>query len=138
MRAVQASLLRGRERFHSVSASFDRTRPLIGIVGEIFCRLNQFSNQQLVRRLEAQGAECWMSDISEWIAYTNMEEVRNLRLARRAFSWDMLKSKLRSRVQYKDEHALRQLFSEDSIGYEEPARGGGAESGTALSSLPWG
>jgi predicted nucleotide-binding protein (sugar kinase/HSP70/actin superfamily) len=91
------------------------------MVGEIFCRLNQFSNQQLMRRLEAQGAECWMSDISECIAYTNMEEVRNLRLARRAFSWDMLKSKLRSRVQHKDEHALRRLFSEDSLGYEEPA-----------------
>jgi len=121
MRVVQASLLRGRERFHSVPARFDRTRPLIGIVGEIFCRLNQFSNQQLMRRLEAQGAECWMSDISEWIAYTNKEEVRNLRLARRAFSWDMLKSKLRSRIQHKDEHVLRRLFSEDSRGYEEPS-----------------
>ena len=121
MRSVAASLLRARDRFYSVSAVFDSTRPLIGIVGEIYCRLNTFSNQDLVRRLEAQGAECWMSDIAEWIAYTNMEEVRNLKLARRAHSWAMFKSLLRSKIQRTDEHALRALFAEDFIGYEEPS-----------------
>ncbi len=121
MHSVTASLLRARERFYAVPACFDHSRPLIGIVGEIFCRLNTFSNRDLVRRLEAQGAECWMSDISEWIGYTNIEEVRNLRLAGRAFSWDMLKSKLRSRIQHADEHALRSLFVEDFGGYEEPS-----------------
>jgi predicted nucleotide-binding protein (sugar kinase/HSP70/actin superfamily) len=120
MRAIQASVLRARDRFHAVPARFDCRRPLIAIVGEIYCRLNQFSNQDLLRRLEAQGAECWMSDIAEWIAYTNKEEVRNLRLARRAYSWAMLKSLLRSRIQRADEHALRVLLREDCIGYEEP------------------
>ena len=121
MRSLAASLLRTRDRFHSVRAVFDRTRPLIGIVGEIYCRLNNFSNQELVRRLEAQGAECWMTDIAEWIAYTNMEEVRNLTLAGRDHSWAMLKSRLRSRIQRADEHTLRALFSEDFVGYEEPS-----------------
>ena len=121
MGSIAASLLRAADRFHSVPAQFDGRRPLIGIVGEIYCRLNSFSNQDLVRRLEAQGAECWMSDIAEWIAYTNMEEVRNLRLAGRGYSWAMLKSRLRSRVQHTDEHALRTLFRDDFIGYEEPS-----------------
>ena len=121
MGSIAASLLRAADRFHSVPAQFDGRRPLIGIVGEIYCRLNNFSNQDLVRRLEAQGAECWMSDIAEWIAYTNMEEVRNLRLAGRAWSWAMLKSRLRARVQHADEHALRTLFRDDFIGYEEPS-----------------
>jgi predicted nucleotide-binding protein (sugar kinase/HSP70/actin superfamily) len=120
MRSLTASLLRARARFHAVPAHFDGSRPLIGIVGEIFCRLNNFSNQDLVRRLEGQGAECWMADTAEWIAYTNMEEVRNLRLAGRAYSWAMIKSKLRSRIQHADEHALRTLFVEDFAGYEEP------------------
>jgi len=120
MHSIAASMLRAKDRFHSVPAVFDRTRPLIGIVGEIYCRLNTFSNQDLVRRLEAPGAECWMSDIAEWIAYTNMEEVRNLRLAGRAHSWAMLKSRLRSRIQRRDEHTLRARFSEDFVGYEEP------------------
>ena len=120
MRSLTASLLRARARFHAVPARFDGSRPLIGIVGEIFCRLNNFSNQDLVRRLEGQGAECWMADIAEWIAYTNLEELRNLRLAGRAYSWEMIKSKLRSRIQNADEHALRSLFVEDFVGYEEP------------------
>lgn len=120
MRTLTASLLRARARFHAVPARFDGSRPLIGIVGEIFCRLNTFSNHDLVRRLEGQGAECWMADIAEWIAYTNMEEVRNLRLAGRSYSWGMIKSKLRSRIQHADEHALRSPFVEDFAGYEEP------------------
>jgi predicted nucleotide-binding protein (sugar kinase/HSP70/actin superfamily) len=121
MRSLTASLLQAKARFHAVPARFDGSRPLIGIVGEIFCRLNNFSNQNLVRRLEGQGAECWMADIAEWIAYTNMEEVRNLRLAGRTYSWEMIKSKLRSRIQHADEHALRSLFAEDFAGYEEPS-----------------
>jgi predicted nucleotide-binding protein (sugar kinase/HSP70/actin superfamily) len=120
MRALTASLLRARSCFHGVPVRFDNRRPLIGIVGEIFCRLNNFSNQNLVRRLEAQGAECWIADIAEWIAYTNMEEVRNLRLAGNVYSWAMIKSKLRSRIQHADEHALRSLFVEEFAGYEEP------------------
>jgi len=120
MRSLTASLSRARARFRAVPACFDPKRPLIGIVGEIFCRLNNFSNQDLVRRLEGQNAECWMADIAEWIAYTNTEEVRNLRLAGRTYSWPMIKSKLRSRIQHADEHALRSLFVEDFEGYEEP------------------
>jgi predicted nucleotide-binding protein (sugar kinase/HSP70/actin superfamily) len=123
MRALTGALLRARARFHAVPARFDRSRPLIGIVGEIFCRLNDFSNQDLVRRLEAQGAECWMADIGEWIAYTNIEEERNLRLEGRTYSWDMIKSKLRSRIQHADEHALRSLFADEFTGYDEPGIG---------------
>ncbi len=121
MRSLTASLLRARARFRAVPARFDGSRPLIAIVGEIFCRHNNFSNHDLMRRLESQGAECWMADISEWIAYTNMEEVRNLRLAGRAYSWAMAKSKLRSRIQHSDEHLLRSLFVEDFAGCEEPS-----------------
>jgi len=121
MRSLTASLLRARVRFRNVPARFDTSRPLIAVVGEIFCRLNTFSNQDMVRRLESHGAECWMADITEWIAYTNIEEVRNLRLAGRAYSWAMIKSKLRSRIQHADEHALRSLFAEEFAGYDEPS-----------------
>ena len=51
---------------------------MIGIVGEIFCRLNTFSNENLVRCLEEYGAEAWLSDIVEWIWYTNSEHFRKL------------------------------------------------------------
>jgi predicted nucleotide-binding protein (sugar kinase/HSP70/actin superfamily) len=120
MEALVASLLRAQRRFHSVPARYDSQRPLIGIVGEIFCRLNNFSNDDLVRRLENAGAECWMTDIAEWISYANEEEFRNLRLAGRAFSLAMLKSKLRSHIQHADHEALLAPFEEDFAGYEEP------------------
>ena len=48
----------------------DEIRPLIGIVGEIFVRVHQESNQYLIRQLEAMGCEGYISSISEWISYT--------------------------------------------------------------------
>ena len=49
-------------------------------MGEIFCRLNTFSNENLVQCLEGYGAEAWLSDIVEWIWYTNSEHFRKLKL----------------------------------------------------------
>ena len=120
LKALVAALVRARSRFRGIAARYDRETPLIGVVGEIFCRLNSFSNDDLVRRLESFGAECWMSDITEWIAYTNQEEVRDFRLTGRAFSPGMLRSKLRSHIQRADMKALLVPFREDFGGCEEP------------------
>ena len=121
MKALVDSLQRARERFEGVEMDKTQERPLIGVVGEIFCRLNTFSNSDLIRRLEKQGAECWISDIAEWIGYTNEEEARILRLTGRRFSTAMLRCWLRSRIQRQDEHALLEVFQDDFAGYEEPA-----------------
>ncbi|HVO63689.1 MAG TPA: hypothetical protein VMT53_22390 [Terriglobales bacterium] len=123
LQSLVASLSRARQRFHRVPASYDCNLPLIGVVGEIFCRLNNFSNQDLVRRLEKQGAECWMTDIAEWIAYTNLEETRDLRLNGSRFSKAMLRSKVRGYIQRCDHLALLEPFREDFRGYEEPEIG---------------
>ncbi|HVO80150.1 MAG TPA: hypothetical protein VMT28_05435 [Terriglobales bacterium] len=120
LEALTGSLLRARQRFRDVPAIYDPQRPLIGVVGEIFCRLNNFSNEDLVRRLEKQGAECWMTDIPEWIEYANAEEVRDLCLSGRAYSWKMVKSRLRSHIQRRDQEHLLAPFREDFAGYEEP------------------
>jgi predicted nucleotide-binding protein (sugar kinase/HSP70/actin superfamily) len=119
--AIVESQERARLRFEGVATEETQERPLIGVVGEIFCRLNNFSNHDLVRRLEKQGAECWISDIAEWIGYANQEAARRLRLEGRAFSGEMLKCLLRSRIQHQDEHALLEVFSDDFKGYEEPS-----------------
>ena len=72
---------RSRERFRARwRCDYDDGVPLIGVVGEIFCRLNTFSNEDLIRKLESYGAQAWLSDIPEWILYTNSEQLRKLKL----------------------------------------------------------
>jgi predicted nucleotide-binding protein (sugar kinase/HSP70/actin superfamily) len=119
LKAMRASLTRARDRFRRAPAQYDPEVPLIGVVGEIFCRLNNFSNDDLVRKLESYGGEAWMTDIAEWISYTNAEEMRKLKLYGRGLSLTMLGSKLRSHFQHADEEALLEPFREDFVGYEE-------------------
>jgi predicted nucleotide-binding protein (sugar kinase/HSP70/actin superfamily) len=117
--AIGRCLLRSRTRFRGVTVR-DEDRPLIGLVGEIFCRLNSFSNDELVRRLEAAGAAAWMNDVSEWIWYTNDESMRLLELGGKRFSPQALGARIRAHYQKKDEQALLEPFREDFRGYEEP------------------
>ena len=118
--ALRDSLVRGRDRFRKLSVRRDCSHPLIGIVGEIFCRLNTFSNENLVRSLEEYGAEAWLSDIVEWIWYTNSEHFRKLELNGRKWSLEAFGAWVRTRVQKHDEHVLLEPFTEEFRGREEP------------------
>ena len=118
--ALRDSLVRSRDRFHKLRGRKDREHPLIGIVGEIFCRLNTFSNENLVRSLEDYGAEAWLSDIVEWIWYTDSEHFRKLKLKGRLWSLEGLGTWVRSRVQRHDEHVLNEPLRADFAGREEP------------------
>jgi len=120
LQAIRDSLVRCRDRIRAVSIHRDPSTPLIGVVGEIFCRLNTFSNEDVVRRLEEYGGEGWLSDITEWVWYTNSETFRKLRLAGRLYSKDGLVAWIRNRVQHQDEHALLAPFREEFAGREEP------------------
>jgi len=120
LQAIVGSLTRARNRFRRVPARYEKNVPLIGVVGEIFCRLNNFSNDDLVRKLESYEAEGWISDIMEWIGYTNSEQVRRLKLVGRSLSLEMGATLIRDHVQHADEHAMCAPFKDDMIGYEEP------------------
>jgi len=120
LHALVNSMARARDRFRRVPAQYDRNLPLIGVVGEIFCRLNNFSNDDLIRKLEGYGAEAWLSDIAEWIGYANEDQMRKLRLRGRRLSLAMAGAHLRKRIQRADEHALLAPFRDDFAGYEEP------------------
>jgi len=117
---LRDSLVRGRDRFRKLASRWKRDLPLVGIVGEIFCRLNTFSNEDLVRSLEAYGAEAWVSDLVEWIWYTNSEHFRKLKLVGRIWSTEAIGAWVRQRVQKRDEHVLLAPFAEDFAGREEP------------------
>ncbi len=120
LKAIHDALARSRDRFRSLRIRPDGSLPLIGIVGEIFCRLHCFSNENLVRRLEEYGAECWISDITEWVWYTIAEQFRKLKLKGRRVSLETLKAWIRKSIQQRDEHVLLEPFREDFRGYEEP------------------
>jgi len=95
-------------------------RPLIGIVGEIFCRLTPFSNQDLIRGLEEAGGEAWLSGFCEWVHYAASEQQRQLKLRGRGFSRQMLSAWITAQVQKLDEHALLEPFARDFANRPEP------------------
>ncbi|NOZ23825.1 MAG: CoA activase [Planctomycetes bacterium] len=64
------------KRFTAIDADYGEPRPVIGIVGEIYVRSHSFCNQDIVRRLEALGAEVKLASTSEWIYYTNFCRAR--------------------------------------------------------------
>jgi predicted nucleotide-binding protein (sugar kinase/HSP70/actin superfamily) len=123
--SLRDSMVRSRDRFRKLAAqrggvSAGPRHPLIGIVGEIFCRLNTFSNENLVECLEEYGAEAWISDLVEWIWYTDSERFRKLKLEGRIWTLEALGAWVRKRVQKQDEHVLVAPFEEDFAGREEP------------------
>ena len=120
LRALVEALAKARDAFHAVPARYTGDKPLIGVVGEIFCRLNTFSNNDAVRRIEAHGGEAWLSDIAEWVWYTNWSHRDHLRRDGKRFSLSMVAAHIRDRLQRRDEDALAKPFEEDFVGYEEP------------------
>jgi predicted nucleotide-binding protein (sugar kinase/HSP70/actin superfamily) len=106
------SLHRSRNLLRSIPV-IKKELPLIGIVGEIFCRLDTFSNQDIIRRLESHGAECWLSGITEWLAYTNVGQQERLQSAGKRFSLAMGKAKIKDWIQHRDERALLDPFHND-------------------------
>jgi len=109
-----------RDGFRALPCHYTKDRPLIGVVGEIFCRLNTFSNDDAVRKIEAHGGEAWLSDVSEWVWYTNWSQKDILRREGKRFSLGMLGAHVKNAVQRHDEQKLLEPFATDLRGYEEP------------------
>ena len=116
---MRDSLIRCRDRFRGVPVERDASRPLIGVVGEIFCRLNRFPTRTFSGVSKSAAAKAWLSDIAEWVWYTNIEQFRLLELAGRRFSLDALGLDQGARPA-PDEHTLLEPFNDEFRGYEEP------------------
>ncbi len=114
------AMVRSRDIFRAVPARYVKGKPLIGVVGEIFCRLNTFSNYDAVRKIEAHGGEAWISDVSEWVWYTNWSQKSLLKRDGKTFTLSMAGAMVKNAVQRREEHKLLAPFHDDFIGYEEP------------------
>ncbi len=132
---VIGALERAAARFRALPRT-PRDAVLVGLVGEIFCRLNTFSNHEVVRRLEALGAEVWLSGIAEWVWYVNFWEVYELKARGRAWSREMLATRLSQWVQGREEKALEAPFR--TLLADRPEPHGAAEVlEQAFPYLPW-
>ena len=85
-------------------------RPLVGVVGEIYVRTHPFSNNNVVRDLEALGCEVDLALVGEWLYYTNWTRVQ---LAKRkkelVYGW---KNRLKDAVQRSEERRLAKPFAD--------------------------
>lgn len=106
--------------FAGVKADYRKDRLLIGVSGEIFCRLNTFSNEDFIRKIEQYGGEAWLADTTDWFFYSNLWEMEELRVFGHPASPKRLTAWLSDKVQKQDEHKLHALFKEALTGWEEP------------------
>jgi predicted nucleotide-binding protein (sugar kinase/HSP70/actin superfamily) len=96
--------------FRRIKTDRSTTRPHICIVGEIYVRSHTVSNNFLIQRLEAMGAQCSLSSFAEWMYYTNFtrkrSSLREGQFKTFAFNW------IKDRVQQNMERRLSSPFVE--------------------------
>jgi len=105
---IEEALKKARRGFERIPVQKE-TKPLIGIVGEIFVRSNRFSNENLARKVEALGGEVYLTPVDEWISYVNLMGVRKVLIKKDLSGMITLLSK--RFFQKRVEHRLGKLFS---------------------------
>jgi predicted CoA-substrate-specific enzyme activase len=115
---LEEALQEVRDKLDGVAVEGPGTRPLIGIVGEIYVRSNRFSNEDVIRKIEQFGGEAWLSPVSEWVLYINAMAKRHS-LRNKSFS-NLLQIFLTDYYQKKDEHRLTRIFKGHLRNLHEP------------------
>ncbi len=112
------------KKFSGISADYESEKPLIGVVGEIYCRLDEFANTHLIKRIERFGGEIWLAPITEWVWYANFMRNHELKFTGETFSKKALGNLIKNKIQMKDEHKLLAPLHKRFLGYEEPKNTG--------------
>jgi predicted CoA-substrate-specific enzyme activase len=115
---IKPVLIKARDAFRHILVNREHTKPLIGVIGEIFLRWNQFSNQDLVRKLESLGAEVTVAPMMEWIFYTNFTSKKNLLHDKKYLNY--FGAVIQDWVQKKDEYRYANILSDDLEDAIEP------------------
>ncbi len=105
--------------FDKIPANYIREKLLIGVVGEIYCRLDDFSNAYLIKRIEKYGGEVWLAPIAEWVFYVNFMQKVDHKINGERFSKSMLGVIIKDKIQVRDEHKLHKPLHHRFRGYEE-------------------
>jgi len=96
-----------RRDFENLPAYKDR-KPLIGVIGEIFVRCHRFSNEDLIRKVEALGGEVWLAPVEEWIYYVNLMGLKKALLKKDTSA--IINFLLKKFFQKKIEHRFAKYF----------------------------
>ncbi|KMY66765.1 CoA activase [Desulfocarbo indianensis] len=107
-----------RREFAAVPKNNGHRRPVVGIVGEIYTRLNRFANENVVRSIEELGGEAWMAGFCEWVLYTNYTSWQRAKLLRNLGALKSLV--IEDYFQHKDEHHLGKPWEGFLKTLEEP------------------
>ena len=103
-----AAATEARDRLLAVETDNTDSRPLIGVVGEIYVRSNEFANNFLVRRLEDLGAQVLLPTLQEWINYVSYDRRELCRQESRW--WSFLKEWATEFVARWDEARIARIF----------------------------
>ncbi|MEE9614845.1 MAG: acyl-CoA dehydratase activase-related protein, partial [Thermodesulfobacteriota bacterium] len=107
-----------RKAFSAIPADPPGSRPIVGVVGEIYVRNNRFSNDDLVTSLEALGAEVRVPPIAEWIYYMNFCSKRRSKVRKNYGNY--LGLSLTNFFQHRYEKKLENVMNGDLRGGHEP------------------
>jgi predicted nucleotide-binding protein (sugar kinase/HSP70/actin superfamily) len=97
-----------KEAYAGIPLSINGEKPVIGIVGEIYLRCNPENNADIIRRIEALGAEAWVAPIMEWGYYTTHNYI--WQSLRDKDLYNLSTSLLQDLVQKRIEHRLSHRF----------------------------
>jgi len=67
-------------------------RPLVGIVGEIFVRNHPYSNNEIIKRVEAQGGEVEFPSFGEWPYHTTATRKMDIKVKQTDIYYKIIKS----------------------------------------------
>jgi len=113
------ALKEARAEFDRIELNNSEKRPVIGIVGEIYIRSNNFSNENIALKIENLGGEVWLPTISEWVFYTNLTSKR--RSISNKNYMGFLVTCLTELFQKRDEHRLEAAFDGSIKNLREPS-----------------
>ncbi|MCX5800194.1 MAG: acyl-CoA dehydratase activase [Candidatus Eisenbacteria bacterium] len=116
---ILGAIGRSRVAFEKIKVDRSEPRPLIGLVGEIYVRSNDFSNNNLVEQIEGLGGQVLMAPVYEWFLYRNVR--RHMRSRLDGDYKLLVKNLLKDYVMRRDEHSLSHPFKGLIETWSEPS-----------------
>lgn len=116
---IEPVLRESRTAFAAAAGANSSTRPLVGIVGEIYIRSNRFGNENLIKKVEELGGEAVLAPVSEWILYTNYTAKAECRVQKNYYQ--LFKLMLKDELQKRMERRMEKIFHNGRNNSAEPS-----------------